>query len=86
MTRYPMEIVREIGAKGQVVIPVDIRRMLKLKPKSKVVFKIENNEITVKANESSEKWLSEFLKYRKKGQEMSLKELKKIEEESYDLP
>ncbi|MEK6850202.1 MAG: AbrB/MazE/SpoVT family DNA-binding domain-containing protein [Nanoarchaeota archaeon] len=81
-----MEIVREIGEKGQVVIPIDIRRLLSLNPKSKVIFKVENNEVKIKSQRSPKEWLDAFLKYRKKGREFTLRELKRIEEESYDLP
>jgi len=81
-----MEIVREIGEKGQVVIPIDIRRMLSLKPRSKVVFKVENNEVKMQSEKNNKEWFNNFIKYRKKGKEITLKDLKKIEEESYDLP
>lgn len=81
-----MEITREIGEKGQVVIPIDIRRMLSLKPRSKVVFKVENNEVKMQSEKNNKEWFNNFIKYRKKGKEITLKNLKKIEEESYDLP
>ena len=81
-----MEITREIGEKGQVVIPIDIRRMLSLNSKSKVIFKVENNEVKIIPQKNSKEWLNDFLKYRKKGRELTLKDLKKIEDESYDLP
>jgi AbrB family looped-hinge helix DNA binding protein len=80
-----MEIIREVGEKGQVVIPVDIRRMLKLKSGSRVVFEVKDNEVKLKQEQSAEKWLKDYLKYRKKGKEISLEELKKIQDESYDL-
>jgi hypothetical protein len=36
--------------------------------------------------QNAEEWLQEFLKHRKKGREFTLAEIKKYEEESYDLP
>lgn len=81
-----MEIIRTVGEKGQVVIPIDIRRMLKLKEGEKIVFEIKDNKITVKKQQSSKEWLKEFLKYRKKGKSLTHEEIDKIYEESYDLP
>ncbi len=34
--------------KGQVTIPVQIRRALGLKPRDKVVFEIRDNEVTIR--------------------------------------
>ncbi|MEK6898723.1 MAG: AbrB/MazE/SpoVT family DNA-binding domain-containing protein [Nanoarchaeota archaeon] len=80
-----MEIIRDVGEKGQVVIPIDIRILLGLKNKSKVVFEVKGNEVKIKSKKE-ENWLKQFLRYQKKGKSLTLKELKKIEEESYDLP
>ncbi|PIU28271.1 MAG: AbrB family transcriptional regulator [Candidatus Hydromicrobium americanum] len=41
------EIVTTITKKGQVTIPVEIRRLLSLKAKDKVAFSIENNKVRI---------------------------------------
>jgi len=81
-----MRIVREIGEKGQVVIPKDIRVILGLKPKQNVVFEVQNNEVKIKQEEDAGKFLEEFLSLPKLKKPLTLKDLKRIEEESYDLP
>ena len=79
-----MEITREVKPKGIVVIPKDVREAIKLKERDKISFSVRGDEIIIR-KQDPEKWLQEFLKYRKKGKGLTLKELKKIEEESYDL-
>ncbi|MEK6896501.1 MAG: AbrB/MazE/SpoVT family DNA-binding domain-containing protein [Nanoarchaeota archaeon] len=81
-----MEIVREVGKKGQVVIPKDIRLLLGIREKQQIVFEVKNNEVRIKPQQNPKEWLKNFLKYRKKGKELTLGELRRIEEESYDLP
>lgn len=44
-----IEFERKIGPKGQIVIPKEIRRALKLKPKSKVLISLKENELIVKS-------------------------------------
>ena len=43
-----MQIVRELGEKGQIVIPKDIRDHFGLKSKSKVIFDVKEDEIIIK--------------------------------------
>jgi len=81
-----MEITREMKAKGIIVIPKDVRDNIKLKEKDKIIFSVRDNEIIIKKQQDPKEWLKEFLKYRKRGKGLTLKELKKIEDESYDLP
>lgn len=82
-----MEIVREIGSKGQVVIPKDIRRGIDLGAGDLLSFTVKDNEIIIKKKKKDvDAFLKEFFKYRKKGRELTLRELKKYEKESYDLP
>ncbi len=81
-----MEIIREVGKKGQVVIPKDIREFLGLKKGEKVIFEVQNNEVRIKKGDS-EKVLEKFFTLaRTKSKNLTLKELKKIEDESYNLP
>ena len=39
------EITTTITQRGQVTIPAEVRRVLGVKPKDKVAFTIENNEV-----------------------------------------
>ncbi|MCL5075718.1 MAG: AbrB/MazE/SpoVT family DNA-binding domain-containing protein [Chloroflexi bacterium] len=38
------ELVSSVSPKGQITIPVEIRKLLGVKPKDKVVFKVEEGE------------------------------------------
>ena len=80
-----MRFVREIGEKGQVVIPVDIRELLRLRPRQKVVFEVQNNEVKIKQEKNAKQAMLDFLSGPKLKKQLTLKDLKKIEEESYDL-
>jgi len=80
-----MIIKREIGEKGQVVIPKDIREMLKLRKGEKVIFEVRDNEVVIKPEQSPEEFLKDFLDVPGKKKKMSsIKEVKKIILEQYD--
>jgi len=79
-----MIIRREIGEKGQVVIPRDIREFLDLKAKEKVVFEVKNNEVVIKKDRDNEEFLKEFLNIPGKKKKGSGNEIKKIIESQYD--
>lgn len=79
-----MIIKREIGEKGQVVIPKDIREMLNLRKGEKVVFEIRDKEVVIKTEENPEEFLRDFLDVPKLKKRMTPKEFKKIYEEQYD--
>ncbi len=81
-----MIIRRQLSEKGQVVIPKDIRNMLRLTEGDEVVFEIINNEVKIKKEEEIEKFLNKFFNIARLKKGPTLKDLKKIEEESYDLP
>ncbi len=81
-----MELIRELKPKGIIVIPKDIREQAKMKERDKLAISVRGDEIIIKKQQDGNAWLKDFLKYRKKGREITLKELKKIEDESYDLP
>jgi AbrB family looped-hinge helix DNA binding protein len=88
MTLFVMIIKRDIGEKGQVVIPKDIRDMLGLHSGSKVVFEVKDKDVFIKPEMSPEEFLKDFFNVpgKKKGTSLSLKELKKLREEQYELP
>lgn len=39
--------ISSISQKGQITIPVEIRRRLKVKPKDKVAFNMDGNEVKI---------------------------------------
>ncbi|HLC86771.1 MAG TPA: AbrB/MazE/SpoVT family DNA-binding domain-containing protein [Candidatus Nanoarchaeia archaeon] len=77
---------REIGEKGQVVIPVDIRRMLKLRTGEKVVFEVKGDEVLIKSELSPEEFLKDFLNVPKLKKKLNAKELKEVIMSQYELP
>lgn len=82
-----MEIIRQLKNKGIIVIPRDIRKQIKLEDGDEISFKVEGEKIILeKKREDVKEFLKHFLRYRKKGKSMTLEELKKIEDESYDIP
>mgnify|MGYP001619428923 CR=1 len=81
-----MIIRRQLGEKGQVVIPKDIRDMLRLREGEEVVFEVVNNEVKIKPEQDPEEFLEDFLNVPKPKKNLTLKDLREIEEESYDLP
>ena len=81
-----MEISRQVGSKFQVVIPRDVRAVLGIQENQEITFVVKNNEVTIKKKQTGEQWLNNFLRYRLKGKEATREELKKIEEEAYDVP
>lgn len=50
--RSMKEILRPVTQKGQVTIPIEIRKALGIKPKGKVAFEIDGQEVRVKAAKS----------------------------------
>ncbi len=81
-----MELIREMKPKGIIVIPKDIREQMRIKDRDKVALSVRDGEIIIRKQQNPEEWLKSFLKYRKKGKSMTLKDIKRYEEESYDLP
>ena len=81
-----MEIIRQLKPKGIIVIPRDIRRQIYLEEGDFISFKTEGEKIIIEKKKSDVKaFLKHFLRYQKNGKTMTLAELKKIEEESYDI-
>lgn len=81
-----MKIIREIGKKGQVVIPKDIRKFLGLKEGQKVVFEAREEEVVIKPEQDPDEFLEEFFNIPKPKKNITLKEIKKDLDEKYDLP
>lgn len=82
-----MIIKRPIGEKGQVVIPKDIRKLLNLKKGEEVVFEVKDDEVNLKKDKDPKEFLEKFFTIaRTRGKDLTFKDLRKIEEESYDLP
>ena len=82
-----MEIIRQLKPKGIIVIPRDIRKQIKLEEGDAISFTTEGERIIIeKKQQDIAAFLKHFLRYQKKGKSITLKELKKIEDESYDLP
>ena len=77
---------REIGEKGQVVIPVDIRKMLKLRTGEKVVFEVKGDEVLIKSEKSPEEFLKDFLNVPKLKKKLNVKKLKEVIMSQYELP
>jgi AbrB family looped-hinge helix DNA binding protein len=73
-----MAFRREVGQKGQVVIPVDIRRMLGIKSGEYIVFELSGSSATIKAEQMPEKAIEEFVNVPKLKKKLSAKELKEV--------
>ena len=80
-----MIIEREIGQKGQVVIPKDIRKFLGLNRGQKVVFEVKEDKIILKKQDPV-KFVEDFLNVPKLKKGLTMKEIKKTILEQYDLP
>lgn len=81
-----MIIKREIGEKGQVVIPKDIREFLGLEKGQKVVFEVKDKEVILKKEQDVEKFLNEFFSVARSKKNLSIKDINKIREKQYELP
>lgn len=79
-----MIIKREIGEKGQIVIPKDIREHLGLNIGVNIIFEVRDNEVVIKKEEDAETFLKDFLNVPKIKRKIDVKELKKIYEEQYE--
>ena len=79
-----MIIRREIGEKGQVVIPKDIRDHLGLNIGVNIIFEVKDDEVVLKKEEDAVAIVKDFFNTPKIKKKISVKELKKIYEEQYE--
>ena len=83
-----MQIKREVGEKGQVVIPKDIRDQMNIKPGSTVIFEIrDSGEVMIKPEKTGKEFVDDFCNTIKKLKKpLTAKEIKKTLEEEYGVP
>ena len=55
-----MLVKRTIGARGQVVVPKDIREQFGFREGSEIAFETRENEVVIKPAKSTEEFLKEF--------------------------
>lgn len=79
-----MIMTREMGEKGQIVIPKDIREMFNLRAKSKVVFEITNDDVRIKPAQTAEEIVEDFLNVPKLKKKISPKQMKEMILSQYD--
>lgn len=80
-----MEMKREVGEKGQVVLPKDIREYLDIKPGSEVSFEIRGQEIVIKPVKTGREFVEYFCNTSKKlRKSLTIKDIKKTLDEQYE--
>ncbi len=81
-----MQMKREVGEKGQIVLPKDIREYLNIKPGSKVSFEIKGGDVVIKPLKTGKEFVEYFCTTSKKLKKpLTIKEIKKTLEGQYDL-
>lgn len=87
-----MLVKRTIGARGEVVLPKDIREQFGFKPGTDIAFEARENEVVIKPAKTPEEFLKEFFTSSKrikiKGDPVKWfkKRLDEQYEEEYGLP
>jgi len=80
-----MMIKRQVGERGQVVLPKDIRESLGIKAGSEIVFDLRNDEILIKPAVNTKKWLEDFFKTNENIKlKLDAKKIKEITDEQYE--
>lgn len=81
-----MQMKREVGEKGQVVIPKDIREHIGIKPGTQVVFDVRDDGVVIKPAKTGKEFVDYFCKTSNKLKKpLSMRKLKKTLEEEYDI-
>ncbi|MBI3942411.1 MAG: AbrB/MazE/SpoVT family DNA-binding domain-containing protein [Chloroflexi bacterium] len=75
------ELFAIVNSKGQVTIPVEIRRLLRLKPHDKVVFVVEGDQVRLLLVESVVARTAGMLKSDESS--LSATELREVAEEAF---
>jgi AbrB family looped-hinge helix DNA binding protein len=75
---------RPVGAKGQVVIPRDIRQLLGVRPGGEVVFEIRDNHVSLRKPDDALAFVADFLAGPKLKKPISPREIKAAIVEQYD--
>ncbi len=78
-----MIIKREIGEKGQIVIPKDIREYLGLDFGVNITFEVKDNEVIIRKEKSPIEIVEDFFNIPKLKKKVSIKEIKEKYEEEY---
>jgi AbrB family looped-hinge helix DNA binding protein len=73
-----MIIKRELGEKGQVVIPKDIRDFLNLRLNGNVVFEIRDNEVLLKPEDDPERIVNDYCNVSGKSKNTPIEKIKKV--------
>ena len=79
------ESITVIGERGQITIPKDIRDKEGLKPRDKIIVKIENNQIIVEkalSKREKEKLIEEYFKKYSKLEEETAKDWEHVSKEA----
>lgn len=76
---------REVGEKGQIVLPKDIREYLNIRPGTTVIFEVRGGEVVIKPEKSGREFVEYFCNTSKKLKKpLTIKELKESIEEQYE--
>lgn len=79
-----MQMKREMGEKGQIVVPKDIRENFNMRPGTTIVFEVRDGEVVIKPEKSGEEFLKDFLDVPKLKKPLTAKEIKAGIEEQYE--
>jgi len=81
------QIKREIGERGQVVIPQEMRKTLGLKKGNSVLIELRDKEVVIKPEQDPEEFLKDFLNAipENRRKNLRIEDLKRDIEEQYEI-